>query len=788
MSKIKSAGKKLRPAFPKLILLLVKFVLIEVGTFPLWGTKVLIYTLIFLLSNFRKGLNTLVTPLLKISFKRKSKRGRKPLPKIKQHHTYLFHTRGRGRPRTTPFFPFYFRKLKKIFNIILPKKLRYVLAFTFIIFVIYFYTKLAFTLGAQLPSPEKLITPIQPLTTQIYDRNGNLLYRLYEGRNRTLVKLGEVPPYLIQATLSAEDQNFYNHPGIDAPAIIRAFISNLRYGHQEGASTLTQQLIKNTLLTPEKTYWRKIKEIILSLWTERLFAKNDILQMYLNEVAYGGTAWGIDAASETYFSKKASELTLAQAAFLAGLPASPTQFSPYGPNPSLSKIRQRWVLDRMVAEGYIKKTDADLAYSEDLHIQPQINNIKAPHFVMYVRDLLNQKYGPRVVSQGGLKVITSLDLKLQEDVERIVYEEVAKLGSLNVRNGAAMITDPKTGQILAMNGSHDYHDPIDGSFNVTTALRQPGSSIKPITFATAFKKGYSPGNTILDAPVVFRDAWGNSYAPLNYDGKFHGPVSLRVALGSSYNTTAVRLLATLGLPSVLETSKDLGITTFTQPERYGLSLTLGGAEVKMVDMMTAFGTFANGGKRADSTAILKVTDSNGNVLEEAENKPVQVLQPEVAYLISNVLADNNARTPAFGPKSLLVIPGHSVPVKTGTSDNKKDNWTFGYTPDYAVGVWVGNNDGSLMNPRLTSGVTGAAPIWNRIMTSILSGKPDVAFEKPAGITVARVDGRVDLVVSGAQAQGLVKSIQRDGQTFFSDPFSSYATPAAQAAVNNGGAN
>lgn len=762
MSKTKKrVGNNLRPALPKVVLLLVKFILIEVGTFPIWGTKVIIYTLRFLLKSIGGSLT---------------------LPK---QVTFVFHSRGRGRPRTTPFFPFYLRKLKKVLNLYFPKKARIIVASILIISLIYSYTKTVFSLGAQLPSPERLTVPTKPLTTTIYDRNRTALYRIYEGRNRTLIKLGQVPSYLIQATLSAEDKNFYSHLGVDFPAIIRALVSNLRFGYQQGASTLTQQLIKNTLLTPEKTYSRKIKEIILALWAERLYTKEDILQMYLNEAPYGGPAWGIEAAAETYFGESVSQLTLAQAAFLAGLPASPTQFSPFGPNPSLAKLRQRWVLDRMVEDGYININQAESAYFEDLHIQPTVNNIKAPHFVMYVRDLLSQKYGPRAVSQGGLKIITSLDLNLQEEVEKIVSEEVSKLGYLNVTNGAALVTDPKTGQILTMVGSKDYHNPIFGSFNVTTALRQPGSSIKPITYATAFKMGFSPGNTILDIPTTFRDNWGNSYTPLNYDGRFHGPVSIRTALGSSYNIPATKMLATLNLNSFLQTAKDLGITTFDKPQNYGLSITLGGADVKMLDMMSVYGTFANGGQRTDPTLILKVTDSSSNILEENSPNPKQVLSKEVAYLINSILTDNGARTPAFGPNSLLKIQNHTVAVKTGTSDNKKDNWTFGYTPQFVVGVWVGNNDNSLMNPSLTSGVTGAAPIWNKIMNLILKGKPDMAFEKPAGIRVASVDGRKDLIIDGVTPKGLVRFVQKDDKLIFSDPFSSFATPAAQAAVNSG---
>ncbi|MDP3758614.1 MAG: transglycosylase domain-containing protein, partial [Candidatus Daviesbacteria bacterium] len=361
-------------------------------------------------------------------------------------------------------------------------------------------------------------------------------------------------------TIAIEDQNFYRHIGIDPVAIFRALDHNLRNNTQEGASTITQQLIKNSLLTPEKSYVRKIKEVILALWAERIYSKEAILQMYFNEAPYGGSNMGIAAASQTYFGKSSSELNLAEAAYLAGLPVSPTEFSPYGSRSDLTKLRQKEVLERMVKEKYITREEADNAFAEELNIKPPVNNILAPHFVMFVRDFLSEKYGPRVVSQGGLKIYTTLDLNLQEIVETIVKEEVDKLKPLNVQNGAALVTDTN-GQILAMVGSKDYHEPNFGNFNVTTSLRQPGSSIKVITYATAFKKGFSPGNTVLDTPVRFNDGV-NIYAPVNYDGVFHGPVSIRTALGSSYNIPAVKMLATVGMDDALKTALDLGITTF----------------------------------------------------------------------------------------------------------------------------------------------------------------------------------------------------------------------------------
>jgi 1A family penicillin-binding protein len=671
----------------------------------------------------------------------------------------------------------------KVLKIIFSKKIR--LAFLSVAitacFITYSYSLVK--IANDLPSPKKLLTLPTPTTTEFYDRNGTLLYRFYEGKNRTPVKLSQIPTSLIQATISVEDKNFYSHFGVDFYGIARAGLSLLKNGDVQGGSTITQQLIKNTLLTPERTFDRKLKEIILAFWAERIFTKNEILEMYFNEVPYGGPAWGISAAARTYFDKDVSELTLPESAFLAGLPASPTSYSPYGTNPDLAKTRQAQALRRMVEDGYINQQTADEALNEELAIKLPVNEIKAPHFVMYVRNKLSEKYGPRFVSQGGLKIYTTLDFKLQEKAEEILSEEVEKIKSLNVTNGAAMITDAKTGQILAMVGSKNYWDPVNGNFNVTTALRQPGSSIKPITYATAFKQGFSPGSTLLDTPISFRNFWEN-YTPVNYDGRFRGPVTIRTALGSSLNVPAVKLLSIVGIPDMLKTAHDLGITTLNDPNRYGLSLTLGGGEVKMIDMMTVYGTFSQLGTKYPAQDILYITDSKGNTLEN-NSHPIgeTVLQPSIAYLISDILSDNKARTPAFGPNSLLVIPGHQVAVKTGTTDSKRDNWTFGYTPEFVVGVWVGNNDNTPMNPQLTSGVTGASPIWNRLISEVLRNRPSLAFEKPSDVIIGNVDGHKDLIVSGIQpksATGQNKKKIKDAETdkekeviTFTDPFSTY---------------
>ncbi|MBI2599666.1 penicillin-binding protein [Candidatus Daviesbacteria bacterium] len=771
MAKGRTVRHSKKLSFLKLAFLLPQLVLIRIGQIPLF----IVYHISFIV----KKIFSFRIPVYHIRYTIH-------FPPL--HFSLPRHWRGRGRPRKTWFVPYYLTKFRIFVKRRVPKTVK-ITTVTFIaIICLLLYTWMVLLAAYQIPSPSRISTSDKALTTEVFDRNGRLLFRFYEGRNRSLVTLHELPRYVVQATIAAEDKNFYSHIGIDPVAIVRALIANIKNQTMEGASTITQQLIKNTLLTPEKTYTRKIKEIFLALWTERLYSKDQILQMYLTEAPYGGPAWGIEAASETYFGKSSKELTLAQAAYLAGLPASPTQFSPYGGTPELGKNRQKEVLRRMIEDKFITQYQADLAYQEDLHLRPQINNIKAAHFVMYVKDLLSQKYGQKVVSQGGLKITTTLDLDLQEGIEKIVSAETDKLIDLNVKNAAAMVTDAKTGQILAMVGSKDYHQPDFGAFNVAVSLRQPGSSIKVVTYVTAFKQGFSPGNTILDVPVIFRDEWGNSYSPVNYDGAYHGAVSIRTALGSSYNIPAVKLLATVGLSNMIKTAQDLGITTFTDPKKYGLSITLGAAEVKMTDMITVYGTLSQMGAKRVATPILKVTDSTGNILEEYEDQPKQVIPQGIAYLITSILTDNKARTPAFGNKSLLNIQGKTVAVKTGTSDNKRDNWTFGYTPEYVVGVWVGNNDNSPMNPSLTSGVTGAAPIWNKIMTGLLADKADVSFARPLEVVEASIDGRKDLTLASFLPKSLVRVIQNEDQLHFSDSFSSYATSSAQASskevVNN----
>lgn len=595
------------------------------------------------------------------------------------------------------------------------------------------------TIFAGLPSPGRLGSDTFPVSTKILDRNGQLLYEIYTDQNRTPVKISDLPEYVKEATIAIEDKNFYKHHGFAWEGITRAILNTVFKRNLQGGSTITQQLVKTTLLTPERTFKRKIREALLALATEIRYSKDEILELYLNHVPYGGTAYGVEQAAHTYFDKNAKDLSLAEAALLAGLPQAPTRYSPFGANPETAKERQAQVLQRMLEDKYINQDEYQQALDEPLSFAPQTNNIRAPHFSLYIKQLLVDKYGEALVEKGGLRVTTSLDLDLQNFAQDTVATEVGKLNQAKVSNGAALITKPRTGEILAMVGSQDYFDlSIDGNVNVTTRLRQPGSSIKPINYAAGLGNGYTPSTMFLDVPVCFSVPGQPSYCPRNYDYKFHGPVQMRFALGNSFNIPAVKMLAANGVETMIATASAMGITTFTDPSRYGLSLTLGGGEVYMTDMAVAFGVFANAGLKVELTPILKVETYQGKVLEEInfeESLPAgeKVVSPEITYLISHILLDNNARSQAFGSGSQLVIPSHAVSVKTGTTDDLRDNWTIGFTPSFLVATWVGNNDNQPMSPYLVSGISGAAPIWHKIMVETLKDQPDEWPTKPENV-------------------------------------------------------
>ncbi len=604
----------------------------------------------------------------------------------------------------------------------------------------------------ELPHPKELSTRQIQQTSKIYDRNGTLLYEIYANQNRTIVPLSTIPKSLKNATLAIEDKNFYQHPGFDISAILRAINQNSKGQAVQGGSTITQQLIKSSMLTPEQSITRKLKEIVLAFWAERLYSKDEILGMYFNQIPYGGTAWGVEAASEVYFNKSVHQLNLAESAFLAGLTQAPSEYSPFTEDESRWKNRQKEVLSRMVALHYISQREADEASKQKLAFNEPTVALKAPHFVNYVKDFLIKKYGLALVERGGLIVTTSLDLKLQEKAQRIVADEIGKDGYLNISNGAAVIADPKTGDILAMVGSKNFYDAESGNVNLATSLRQPGSTVKVITYAAALSNGLSAASVLDDTPVTYTVPGGQSYSPVNYDGKYRGRVPLRLALANSLNIPAVRTLQQVGVPTMIRLARDMGISSWNEPDSsYGLSTTLGSSEVTMLDMVSINSTLANEGRKIPLNPILKITDYKGDVVEE--KKPMQgeqILQQGVAFIINDILADNAARSLAFGPNSPLSIPGQTVSVKTGTTDNKRDNWTNGYTQDIVVSVWVGNNNNAPMNPSLASGITGAAPIWNQLMVMMLKDKPSTKPEMPSDVVALPCGARTEYFLTGTQ--------------------------------------
>lgn len=606
----------------------------------------------------------------------------------------------------------------KLFLAFFSREFRF-LILGFIICAVIFVVYQSYQFVISLPSPKKIGSVNYAQSTHLYDRNGKLLYEIYRDENRTPVKLKDLPAFVKQATVAIEDRDFFKHNGVSLTSgILRALKETILTRSLQGGSTITQQLVKSSLLTSERTVERKIKEILLALWTEKLFSKEEILEMYLNQVPYGGSSYGIEEASKTFFGKYAKDLSLEEAALLASLPMSPSFYSPYI-NPEYALNRRNEVLKKMNEQGYIDRTQREIAQNTTLQVQPLATSIHAPHFVFYVKSGLEERYGERIVEEGGLRVKTTLDLEIQEQTEQILKEELEKIKALNVTNGAVLITKPATGEIIAMVGSVDYFAEPSGAFNVTTALRQPGSSIKPLMYSLALEKDFTAASILDDSPVSFSVPGGQAYKPVNYDGRYHGRVPLRYALANSFNITAVKTLNAVGVDSFVNHAKKMGITSWNDSERFGLSLTLGGGEVHMTDMAVAYGVFANGGHKVDLTNVIQIQDTGDKLLYEMQPGKKKVLDEGVAYIMSDILSDNFARRWAFGSNSMLEIPGYKVAVKTGTTDQKKDNWTIGYTPEFLVVVWVGNNDNSPMDPQLASGVTGAAPIWNRVMTNVL---------------------------------------------------------------------
>lgn len=578
-------------------------------------------------------------------------------------------------------------------------------------------------------------------STKLYDRTGKiLLYDIHQDIKRTVIPFENMGDNIKKATIAIEDSEFYKHKGIRISSIFRATIWAKLTGKKiQGGSTITQQLIKNTLLTPEVSITRKIKEWILAVKLEKIVSKDEILGLYLNEAPYGGNIYGIEEASKAFFGKEPKDMTLAESAYMAAIPNGPTYYSPYGKNKEKLNDRKNLVLKRMFDLGFINENDYNNAKNEVVMFQPeQPTSIAAPHFVFFIKDYLEKKYGADTLENGGLKVITTIDYELQKKAEAIAMSS-AKENEKNWdgKNAAVVVIDPKTGQILSMVGSRDYFDKsIDGNFNVATAARQPGSSFKPIVYSLAFEKGYTEKTTLFDVRTEFNPSCNmdgsstgsNCYTPDNYDNGFRGPMTLRDGLAQSINVIAVKLLYLVGVSDSIRMAHNLGITTLkNDPNIYGLSLVIGGGETTLLDMTSVYSVFANNGIRNEYKGILSVEDGDGNVLEKFESNPNQILKPNTTRILSSILSDNDARTPTFGANSVLKIPGREVAVKTGTTNDNKDAWTIGYTPSVAVGVWVGNNDNK---PMKKGGAALAGPIWNGVMAEALKILPVEYFDKP----------------------------------------------------------
>lgn len=631
-----------------------------------------------------------------------------------------------------------------VWSIVKNKKFAYTAGALFGLIVIVSFVIIAW-LSRGLPDPNRLIERDVAQSTKIYDRTGKeLLYEVSGDVRRTMVSLNDIPEYLKQATITIEDKDFYKHGGISYWAIFRTAITNTLFNKKAGGSTLTQQFVKNAVLTTEKRYVRKLKEAVMAVKLENRFTKDEILQMYLNEIPYGSTAYGVEAASQYYFGKHVQEITLAEAAVLAALPQSPSRYSPYGSHKDILISRQQYILDQMVKYGYIDKDQAEAAKKEKLVFKKPASNITAPHFVMYIKEILEERYGTKMIEQGGLNVISTLDL----DKQKIAEETVKTYGEKNVKydaNNAALVSvDPKTGQVLAMVGSRDYfNESIDGQVNITTSLRQPGSSLKPLVYAAAFIRGYTPNTILYDVLTNFSNDSGKTYEPHNYNGKENGPVSMRKALAGSLNIPAVKTLYLAGVNRVLDLADDIGYTTLKDRDRFGLSIVLGGGEVKMIEHVNAYSAFANDGKVFPASSILKITDKDGKTLEEWKaNNEKKVFDANIARLVTDILSDDGARAYMFGARSGLTLSKRPAAAKTGTTNDYRDAWTIGYTPSLVTGVWVGNNDNASMKKGSAAAVI-AVPIWHDYMEKALKDAPVEQFTKPAIDTTGKdvLDGK-----------------------------------------------
>ena len=626
-----------------------------------------------------------------------------------------------------------------------PKKYHYVVALLLIVVGVMFMLAGAGIIWIALtPTPDIDSFGSREISqsTKIYDRTGTvLLYDLNTETKRDIVSLASTSPYIQKATVAIEDSGFYQHSGVRITSILRAMLADLVGASlSQGGSTITQQVVKNSILTNTKSISRKVHEWVLAIKLEQKYSKDQILETYLNEIPYGGTIYGVEAASELYFGTNAANLTLAEAAYLAAIPQAPSYYSPYGSHKDALTTRQQLVLSRMKQLGFITDAEYQTARNEKVVFNPQQpSSIIAPHFVFYIRQYLENKYGAQELASGGLKIITTLDATLQHTAEGLVNQyALSNVTKFKASNASMVAIDPKTGQILAMVGSRNYFDKqIDGSYNATTALRQPGSTFKPFVYSAALLKGFTTDTAIYDVPTQFstscrpNDNYNDTppcYAPSDYDNKFRGAMTFTTALAQSINVPAVKAAYLAGIPNILSLVGSFGIDTLGDPKQYGLSLALGAGDVSLLELTNAYAIFANDGVRNPVTGILSVTDAGGNVLEQYTPAPVQVLDTNVAREMSSMLSNNQARYPEYPASNPLNIPGYDVAAKTGTTNDYRDAWTIGYTPSIVLGTWAGNNDNSPMVKEIAGYIV--APMWNAIMTKALTEYPKAYFSEP----------------------------------------------------------
>lgn len=604
-----------------------------------------------------------------------------------------------------------------------------------------------------LPDAESLVSRQVKESTKIYDRTGTVvLYDIYDEERRTVIAWDAMGDNIKKATLAIEDNGFYQHPGFDIRGIVRSlYVDVVRGGAAQGGSTITQQLVGNALVGRQKSVLRKIQELLLAIEVERRFTKDQIFEMYLNQVPYGSNAYGVESASRTYFGIATSDLSIAQAALLASLVQRPSYLSPYGSHVDELLARKDYVLERMRALGSIDEQQYQSAKSEKISFQPKSSGIAAPHFVLMAQDYVTQKYGKDIITSGGFKIITTLDATLQKKAEELVdkYAAINK-AKYNANNAALVAIDPKTGGVLALVGSANYFDTAnEGNFNVVTATRQPGSAFKPFAYAAAFAKGYPDSTVLWDVKTEFnplcspdalqkKDSTGQDcYHPKDYSGQYSGPVTMRQSLAQSLNVTSVKTLYLAGISDTIDLAEKMGITTLGDRSRFGLSLVLGGAEVRPVDLASAYGVFANDGVRVPWEFIQRIELNDGTVLEERQPSSERVLDAQTARLVTDVLSDNNARAPVFGYNNSLVVAGHDVAAKTGTTQENRDAWVAGYSPSIATVVWVGNNRNQSMTAA-GAGISAAGPLWNAFMTSALSSMPTESFTPPDPVVVNKI--------------------------------------------------